>query len=168
MVSGGSVRAVAIALLAAAALGGSSGDFAARPTLALDEWLTAAEQHRADEGGSWQDALAATKPTAAESRCQPAGAEAIVGADANDDPACVAAFPVHEEPRMAAGAPRAGDILKCALRPVDESTDLYDVDLTDAQLDRLARIFPTGVCDYTRPSQGHAELDTTWYDFGPE
>jgi hypothetical protein len=142
------------------------GDFAAQPTLALDEWLTAAEQHRADEGGSWQDALAATKPTAAESRCQPPGAAVTVGADANDDPACVAAFPVHEEPRMAAGAPRAGDILKCALRPVEDSTDLYEVDLSDAQLDRLARIFPTGVCDYTQPSQGHADLDTTWYDFG--
>jgi Tannase-like family of unknown function (DUF6351) len=149
-------------------LTGALGDFAARPTLALDEWLTAAEAHQADEGGSWQDALAATKPAAAETRCQPAGADEVVGPDATDDPACEAAFPVHEEPRMAAGAPRSGDILKCALRPVEEATDLYEVELTDAHLDRLAEIFPTGVCDYREPSQGFVEFQETWYDFGAQ
>jgi len=147
-------------------LTGALGDFAAEPTLALDRWLTDAEAHRATEGGSWQDALAATKPEAARSRCVPAGAEPIVADDANDDPACVAAFPVHEEPRMAAGAPRAGNVLKCALQPVDEATDDYEVALTDAQLDRLAEIFPTGVCDWSEPSQGFVAFDRTWYDFG--
>ena len=96
-------------------LTGALGEFAAEPTIVLDQWLTDAEAHQAAEGGSWQDALAATKPDAARSRCVPTGAEPIVGDDANDDPACVAAFPVHEEPRMAAGAPRSGDVLKCAL-----------------------------------------------------
>ena len=150
------------------ALTGALGDFAAEPTVVLDQWLTGAEAHQAAEGGSWQDALAATKPDAARSRCVPAGAEPIVGDDANDDPACVAAFPVHEEPRMAAGAPRSGDVLKCALVPVDEATDQYEVELTDAQLDRLAEIFPTGVCDWSRPSQGFVAFDHTWYDFGAE
>jgi hypothetical protein len=91
-----------------------------------------------------------------------------VGDDANDDPACVAAFPVHEEPRMAAGAPRAGDVLKCARQPVDEATDHYEVELSDAQLDRLAEIFPTGVCDWSRPSHGFVAFDDTWYDFDAE
>jgi hypothetical protein len=149
-------------------LTGALGDFAAEPTVVLDQWLTDAEAHQAAEGGSWQDALAATKPDAARSRCIPAGAEPIVGDDANDDPACVAAFPVHEEPRMAAGAPRSGDVLKCALQPVDEASDQYEVELTDAQLDRLAEIFPTGVCDWSRPSQGFVAFDHTWYDFGAE
>jgi hypothetical protein len=149
-------------------LTGALGDFAAEPTVVLDQWLTDAEAHQAAEGGSWQDALAATKPDAARSRCVPAGAEPIVGEDANDDPACVAAFPVHEEPRMAAGAPRSGDVLKCALQPVDEATDQYEVQLTDAQLDRLAEIFPTGLCDWSRPSQGFVAFDHTWYDFGAE
>ncbi len=69
---------------------------------------------------------------------------------------------------MAAGAPRAGDILKCTLRPVDESSDLYEVELSDAQLDRLAEIFPTGVCDYGEPSQGFVEFEDTWHDFNAE
>jgi len=147
-------------------LTGALGDFAAEPTIVLDQWLTDAEAHQAAEGGSWQDALAATKPDAARSRCVPTGAEPIVGDDANDDPACVAAFPVHEEPRMAAGAPRSGDVLKCALTPVDEASEQYEVELSDAQLDRLTEIFPTGVCDWDRPSQGFVAFDHTWYDFG--
>jgi Tannase-like family of unknown function (DUF6351) len=139
---------------------------APRPTLALDAWLTAAEAHRASEGGSWRDALVATKPATAESRCEPPDAAPIVGPDANADPACDAAFPIHEEPRMAAGAPRSGDVLKRALQPVDDAAALYEVELTEAQLDRLAEIFPTGVCDYDEPSQGFVEFDEPWYDFG--
>jgi hypothetical protein len=51
---------------------------------------------------------------------------------------------------------------------VEESTDLYEVDLTDAQLDRLAETFPTGVCDYGRPGVGQAAFDRPWYDFTAE
>jgi hypothetical protein len=149
-------------------LTGALGDFAVEPTVALDQWLTAAEDHQASEGGSWQEALAATKPDAARSRCVPADADPIVGDDANDDPACTAAFPIHEEPRMAAGAPRAGDVLKCALVPVDEAADQYEVELTDAQLDRLAEIFPTGVCDWSQPGVGQVPFEDTWYDFSAE
>jgi Tannase-like family of unknown function (DUF6351) len=149
-------------------LPGNLSDLAARPTLVLDEWLTAAERHLADQGGSWQDALAAAKPASAESRCQPPWADEIVGADANADPACVQAYPLHEEPRMAAGAPRSGDVLKCALLPVDEAAELYEMDLSDAGLDRLHEIFPSGVCDYSRPSQGFVELAETWHDFSAD
>ncbi len=98
-------------------LTGALGDFAAEPTVVLDEWLTAAEAHQAEEGGSWEEALAASKPDTAQSRCAPPGQEPIVGVDANDDPACMSALPISEEPRMAAGGPRSSDILKCAAAP---------------------------------------------------
>lgn len=149
-------------------LSGALGDAAAEPTFVLDEWLTAARDHQAAEGGSWQDALAETKPEAAESRCVVDGEEPIVGPDANEDPACQDAFPIHEEPRMAAGAPRSGDVLKCQLVPVEDATDLYDVDFSDAQLDRLAEIFPDGVCDYSQPSVGFAEPDGIWLDLSQD
>jgi Tannase-like family of unknown function (DUF6351) len=149
-------------------LTGALGDFTALPTHALDQWLTAAEAYQAGHGGNRRDALAATKPDGARSRCQPRGGAEIVGDDANDDPACVAAFPVHEEPRMAAGEPRRGDILKCALRPVDDSLDLFAVPLSDAQVGRLAQIFPTGVCDYDRPGVGEVPFTQPWYDFTAE
>ena len=149
-----------------ATLTGALGEFAVEPTLALDRWLTDAEAYRAEEGGSWPAALAATKPDEARSRCVPAGGDAIVGDDANDDPACTAAFPIHEEPRMAAGAPRSGDVLKCALIPVEDATDQYEVELTDRQLDRLADVFPTGVCDWSQPGEGYVPFDDPWHDFG--
>ena len=69
---------------------------------------------------------------------------------------------------MAAGEPRRGDILKCALRPVEDSLDLYEVDLSDAQLERLGGIFPTGVCDYDEPGVGEAPFTQPWYDFNAE
>ena len=146
-------------------LTGALGDFAAEPTVVLDEWLTAAEAHQESEGGSWREALAAAKPDDARSRCLPADGEPIVGDDANEAPACTDAFPIHEEPRMAAGAPRAGDVLKCALVPVDDAGDQYEVELTGAQLDRLAEIFPSGVCDWSQPSEGYVAFEETWYDF---
>jgi hypothetical protein len=146
-------------------LTGALGDFAAQPTAVLDEWLTAAESELEGSGGVWRDVLAATKPADAESRCEPAGEEALAGPDANDDSACTAAFPIHEEPRMAAGGPRSGDIIKCALVPVDEATDQYEVDLSAGQLAQLEDIFPTGVCDWSEPGVGQAPLDTTWHDF---
>jgi hypothetical protein len=151
-------------------LTGALGDFAMKPTFALDAWLTAATSYQADHDDvSWRVALAETKPEEAESRClvKQAGAAAddvdeIVGPDAQDDPACKDAYPISQDPRMAAGAPRSGDVLKCQLIPVDEAEDLYEVDLTSAQMDRLAEIFPDGVCDYSKRSVGYGEPSGPW------
>ena len=125
-------------------LTGALGDFAAEPTLALDEWLTAAEAHQADEGGSWQDALAATKPDTARSRSRPDRGAEIEGDDANDDPAARRRSRSTRTPHAVAGAP-PGRRPEVRARPVEEATDLYEVDLTDAQLDRLAEVFPPGL-----------------------
>jgi hypothetical protein len=149
-------------------LTGALGDFSAGPTFVMDEWLTDAEAYQADHGDvDRRDALVATKPDDAESRCTVDGDE-IVGPDANEDERCAEAYPVHEEPRMAAGMPRSGDLLKCSRIDVADaagSGDVYEVDLTDAQLDRLAEIFPTGVCDYGRPAVGQSEPDGVWQSF---
>ena len=69
---------------------------------------------------------------------------------------------------MAAGGPRSGDVLKCALVPVEDATAQYEVELTDAHLDRLAEIFPTGVCDWSQPGVGQVAFEDTWYSFGTE
>jgi hypothetical protein len=145
-------------------LSGAVGDTASQPTYVLDEWLTAAEARVEEDGDSWRDALAAAKPESAESRCAATPGDPLVGADANEDDTCTSAFPVHEEPRMAAGAPRSGDLLKCQLVAVDKADDLYDVDLSASQMQRLEAIFPDGVCDYTKPSVGFSEPSGTWLD----
>lgn len=151
--------------LAAAVTGAFPGGTEA--ILAMDEWLTGAGEQQATEGSSWREALAAAKPESAESRCLPAGEEPIVGPRANEDPACVEAMPVHGEPRTAAGAPRAGDILKCQRISVDDavSDGMYEVDLDTAHVDRLATIFPDGVCDYTQPGFGQTEPAGVWPSF---
>jgi uncharacterized tannase-like protein DUF6351 len=149
-------------------LSGALGDGAAEPTFVLDEWLTAArEAHRSDDG-SWREALAAAKPDSAESRCETAGAEPIVGPDAPVDDACLEAQPPYEEPRMAAGGPRSGDIMKCQLVPAEDTTDQYEVELSDEQLDRLAEVFPDGVCDWSQPSVGQSDPTDTWIDYSDE
>lgn len=140
-------------------------DDAIASTLALDEWLTAAADHEEAEGSGWQEALAATKPETAESRCLIEGGEEIVGPDANEDPDCVEHAPVHGEPRMAAGAPRSGDVLKCELVPVEEAEHLYEVDLDDDQQEQLAQTFPDGVCDYDQPSVGYGPPVDVWQSF---
>jgi hypothetical protein len=63
--------------------------------------------------------------------------------------------------------PRRGDLLKCSRIDVAEAAEsgVYEVELSDAQLDRLAEIFPTGVCDYTRPAIGQSEPDGVWQSF---
>lgn len=141
------------------------GETAEEATRALDEWLTAADEHVATEGGTHEEALAATKPDAAKSRCVIEGGDEIVLDDPGDNPDCDGAAPVHAEPRMVAGAPRSSDVLKCELIPVDEAEDLYDVDLEDEHRDRLAEIFPDGVCDYSQPSIGHGPPDDVWQSF---
>ena len=144
-------------------LTGALGDLATRPTFALDTWLTDATAYQADHpDATWRKALAESKPEAAESRCVVGETENVVPPD---DDVCAEAFPISEEPRMAAGGPRSGDVLKCELIPVDEAGDQYEVDLSSAERDRLAEIFPDGVCDWSQPSVGYQEPDGTWQSF---
>lgn len=64
-------------------------------------------------------------------------------------------YPVFFNPRIAAGGPLTNDILKCALKPVDESD--YASPLTQHQILRLRAIFPDGVCDFSKPGIGQVD-----------
>ncbi|HEX8804795.1 MAG TPA: DUF6351 family protein [Acidimicrobiales bacterium] len=147
-------------------LSGALGDRLTAPIVALDEWLTAADEAPATGDEDRADVLARTKPASAESRCVLPGGDELVGPDANTDPACEEAYPVSEDPRMAAGGPRSGATLKCALMPLDEAADQFEVDLSRSQLDRLAAVFPSGVCDWSRPGEGYGPPTATWPDLG--
>ncbi len=69
-------------------------------------------------------------------------------------------YPVHGEPRMVAGAPLTNDILKCSLKVINFAD--YKVTFTEAQKARLAKIFPSGVCDFTKPGVGQTPLKGTY------
>ena len=65
---------------------------------------------------------------------------------------CEALYPANSVPRGVAGGPVASDIIKCQLKPVGASD--YKVAFTPKEMSRLRKIFPDGVCDWTKPGVG--------------
>jgi hypothetical protein len=77
---------------------------------------------------------------------------------------CSEIFPVYSNPRHEAGGPLAANVLKCQLKPVDARE--YEKAFTDVELARLRTIFPTGVCDFSKPGVNQTSV-VTWASFGP-
>ncbi len=69
-------------------------------------------------------------------------------------------YPNHLEPRLVAGAPVANDIMKCQLKPVAMGD--YKATFTAAQRERLKEVFPQGVCDWSKPSEGYSFVEATY------
>jgi len=61
---------------------------------------------------------------------------------------CNALWPSFSFPRKVAGGPLAANKFKCRLKPIDAND--YAVSFTGAELQGLQRIFPNGVCDWSR------------------
>jgi len=72
-------------------------------------------------------------------------------------------YPAHSEPRLVAGAPLANDIMKCTLKRINMKD--YTVRFTPAQESRLRSIFPTGVCDWTKPGVGQVAMRGIYQGF---
>ncbi len=72
--------------------------------------------------------------------------------------ACTQSYKIYTSPRMVAGDSYRGDMFKCARKPV--ATALTDGTYGSADLSSTAskawlnRIFPDGVCDYSKPDLG--------------
>lgn len=54
--------------------------------------------------------------------------------------------------------------LICPLKPVS-ATD-YKTSFSAGDLARLRRVFPAGVCDWSKPGVGQEPLAGTWLSFG--
>ena len=67
---------------------------------------------------------------------------------------------MHSEPRIEAGAPVTNDVMKCQLKPVDFSA--YAVKFSSSQQSRMKKIFPGGVCDWSKPSVGYSKIVATY------
>lgn len=82
---------------------------------------------------------------------------------------CLDYYPVFSFPRGVAGEGIANDVIKCQLKPIDWSD--YKIaepaDLALLQVE-LPRIFPTGVCDYSRPGVEQRPPLGTWLDYGTD
>lgn len=102
-----------------------------RPERAVDACYDTAGQRIAAGAGVW-DGILDTRPAGA----------------------CTQRFPMYQTSRIVAGAPIEGGIYRCALKPVRRaiSDGTYGSwQPSEAQRATLERIFPDGVCDYSRP-----------------
>jgi len=119
----------------------------------LENWL---EKMQTDADLSVVDA----RPTDATDRCYSDTGQIIASGDAVWDGVwngkrngeCMTEFPIYSNPRIEAGDDYVGDILKCHLQSVDDAiaNNLYTHIDVSAHRDELRRVFPTGVCDYSR------------------
>ncbi len=77
---------------------------------------------------------------------------------------CSELFPVHSHTRKEAGEPLAANVLKCQLEPIDGRD--YAVTFTPEETVRLKRIFPDGVCDWSKPGVNQTPV-VPWTSWGP-
>jgi hypothetical protein len=125
----------------------------------MDRWLAAIARDRSP--GSATEKTVRNKPPELVDACWTTQGRQIAEPQTYDSTGeCNRLYPSHGDPRIAAGAPFTGNILKCALKPVDPRD--YATPLTPDQLARLRSIFPNGVCDYSRPGVGQEKPEGTW------
>ena len=120
---------------------------------AMDAWLSAIE---ADASA---DALPVkvgrNRPANVFDACYRAGG-------AVQDLTCNGDWQHYSNPRLVAGMPFTNDVFKCQLKPLDPAD--YPVAFTPDQWARLQAAFPTGVCDWSKPSIGQ-QPSLPWVSF---
>jgi hypothetical protein len=124
----------------------------------IDEWMANMRRHP-------ERSVARNKPADAVDACFTTRGELIAKGphvwdgilDHRAPGACTLQFPLHSTSRIVAGGPLRGGVYKCALQSVDSAIarGLYgDWSPMAADVARLRQIFPTGVCDYSKPDRG--------------
>ena len=124
----------------------------------IDEWMANIRAHP-------ERSVAENKPAGAVDACFTSTGAPIASGDGvwsgildgGPKGPCAQQFPLFSTSRIVAGGPIEGWIYKCALQPVTEAVakGLYAPWIPGAaDVARLQQIFPTGVCDYTKPDAG--------------
>jgi hypothetical protein len=129
----------------------------------MDRWLSAIAADTSSKPKAQK--VADNKPADLVDACYPQKAGALIGAieKVTDMARCNALFPYAGDARLVAGAPATDDVLKCVLKPVDPKD--YTVAPTAEQLAQLRKVFPDGVCDYSKPGVGQTTKVVTWAVF---
>jgi hypothetical protein len=128
----------------------------------MDKWLDNIAKDTSKDTAALK--VARNKPPELVDACWTPQGEKIVEPQTYNGPGrCNQLYPAHSDPRIAAGAPVANDVLKCALKPVDPKD--YAQPMTAEQLARLKAIFPKGVCDFSRPGIEQQKTKATWLKY---
>lgn len=131
----------------------------------VDEWLTNLHRHHASHKKNKKDRVVASKPAEAQDACFYGNGDLLyAGDDAWDGildnkplGQCSSAFPIYSTSRIVAGEPIHGNIFKCSLKPVEVAIadgTYGNIVFTKFERELLQDIFPTGVCDYSKPDLG--------------
>jgi hypothetical protein len=134
-------------------------NYAANALVAMDGWLSAVEaDHR---GVSLEQKVADDRPASVHDQCSdiPGIDQAVVPGvgEVCQQPLLQTRFAT---PRMVSGEDVTTDQEKCQLKPLRQS-DYYPVTFSDQEWAELQKIFPTGVCDFSKPGVDQAPT-TPW------
>ncbi len=122
-------------------------------------WLDTLRKDKSN--GSAHDKVVRAKPAKAIDGCWASDGTRINEPNTFNGPGkCNEMYPVHKNPRLVAGAPLTDDVNKCQLRPLSAAD--YKVPMSAAEMDRLKSIFPSGVCDYSKPGVNQVPLAGTY------
>jgi hypothetical protein len=123
--------------------------------IAMDKWLAAVEADHSDT--PLAEKLIKDRPADVTDRC--------ANGDGVEMPTafCDGIVQRYSTPRIEATMPTTDDVLKCALKPLDPA-DYAPATLTADQVAALQTAFPTGVCDYAKPSVA-AQGTVVWLDY---
>jgi hypothetical protein len=131
----------------------------ADPIRMMDAWLDAIAKDRSNDPAAVK--VARNRPADVTDACfSERGEKIIEPASYTGTGRCNQMYPPHADPRIAAGGPLTDDILKCELKRIDP-TD-YAQPLTTDQMTRLKAVFPSGVCDYSRPGVEQRRASASW------
>src|SRR3954452_12924709 len=111
---------------------------------AMDRWLGAVEKDHAKR--TLPQKIAADKPADLGDRCYDGN-----GNKEMDGLCGEAVVPIYGTPRTVAGDAITTDTNKCQLKPLSRGDDYGPLGLSDDQFATLQQIFPSGVCDFSKP-----------------
>jgi hypothetical protein len=139
--------------------------------LTMDTWLssllTSAPKATLNDVRT-QAQVVAAKPAGAVDLCYLTG-DTNFATEIFDQTVCDAdaRLAKHSSPHQVAGGPLTEHILKCQLKPLVAS-DYTGITFTAAQLARLNAVFPTGVCDWSKPGVSEQDpISPQTYKAGP-
>jgi hypothetical protein len=161
-------------MLVESGLPGTTGQFSdASPVLAhaltqMDEWLSALALNAGPGGSAAPPTLtqiAHAKPADLEDACfSEHGTVKIAEPQVyRGDTRCNRLYPAFATPRIVAGEPLANNVLKCQLKAISGGD--YRLKFTDHEMAELKVIFPSGVCDFSRPGVSQVATKGTWQSF---
>lgn len=129
----------------------------------MDQWLETLAEDESDR--AHREKVLDARPDQVHDKCWlPQGNSQPDTSDPTALTLCNALYHSHETPRLRAGAPTSNDVLQCQLKPIDPGD--YAVAFTPMQRDRLEEIFPSGVCDWSKPGVGQGAFAGVWQSHG--